>query len=168
MTAPDWRIADAVPADAPAIAALFAASRAAAMPWLPVLHTPDEDRAFFAAVIAAHRVRIVREAALLGFAASRPGWIDHLYIAPGVRRRGIGAALLADALAGAGETYLWAFQQNAAARAFYRRFGFAEVELTDGARNEERTPDVLLRWRSPLQDLVEPTTPLSITATTRP
>lgn len=148
MTAPDWRIADAAPTDAPAIAALFAASRAAAMPWLPVIHTPEEDRAFFAGVIASHRVRIVREADLLGFAAARPGWIDHLYVAPEARRRGIGAALLADALTGAAETHLWAFQQNTAARAFYRRFGFEEAELTDGARNEERTPDVLLRWTS--------------------
>lgn len=148
MTAPDWPIADAAPADAPAIAALFAASRAAAMPWLPVLHTPEGERAFFARIITSHRVRIVREGDLLGFCASRPGWIDHLYIAPAARRRGIGAALLADALAGATETHLWAFQRNAPARAFYRRFGFEEVELTDGARNEERTPDVLLRWRA--------------------
>ena len=35
------------PGDAGAIAELFAAARAQAMPWLPVLHSADDDRRFF-------------------------------------------------------------------------------------------------------------------------
>ena len=41
---------------------------------------------------------------------------------------------------------LWVFQKNTAALAFYRARGFREVERTDGSRNEEREPDVLLAW----------------------
>jgi hypothetical protein len=37
-------------------------------------------------------------------------------------------------------------QFNAAARRFYERHGFVEVMSTDGARNEEREPDVRLEW----------------------
>lgn len=32
-------------------------------------------------------------------------------------------------------------------RRFIAEHGFAEVELTDGADNEEREPDVLLAWK---------------------
>ena len=35
---------------------------------------------------------------------------------------------------------------NEPARRFYRRHGFVEVGRTDGARNEEREPDVRLAW----------------------
>ena len=40
------------PADAEALAAVFGAARAAAMPWLAVLHSAEEDRGFFAGAIA--------------------------------------------------------------------------------------------------------------------
>ena len=41
-----------------------------------------------------------------------------------------------------GQLQLWAFQSNAGGRRFYERHGFAAVEFTDGAGNEERWPDV--------------------------
>jgi len=41
---------------------------------------------------------------------------------------------------------LWVFQRNERARAFYRRHGFVLVEETDGAGNEERTPDARYAW----------------------
>jgi hypothetical protein len=41
---------------------------------------------------------------------------------------------------------LWTFQKNAAAIRFYLAHGFREVERTDGSRNEEREPDILLEW----------------------
>ena len=37
---------------------------------------------------------------------------------------------------------LWTFQRNTGARRFYERNGFIAVDLTDGASNEEREPDV--------------------------
>ena len=41
---------------------------------------------------------------------------------------------------------LWTFQQSRA-RKFYEDRGFAAVEFTDGAGNEEKTPDVCYEWR---------------------
>jgi hypothetical protein len=38
------------------------------------------------------------------------------------------------------------FQRNAPARGFYEARGFALVEETDGARNEEKEPDACYLW----------------------
>ena len=137
----------AVAQDVPAVARLFRAVRLASLPYLPDLHTAEEDLWFFRnRVFAECEVWVATTAAIDGFIAFRAGWIDHLYVRPECQRRGIGRALLARAM----ETYsplrLWAFQQNAPARAFYAARGFREIERTDGTRNEEREPDVLLEW----------------------
>jgi ribosomal protein S18 acetylase RimI-like enzyme len=73
--------------------------------------------------------------------------VEHLYVKPDAQRAGIGSTLLdaAKARRPAG-LRLWVFQRNEGARAFYAKHGFAEVERTDGAANEEREPDVLLAW----------------------
>jgi len=36
---------------------------------------------------------------------------------------------------------------NEPARRFYERHGFVAEELTEGAANEERAPDVRYRWQ---------------------
>jgi hypothetical protein len=41
-----------------------------------------------------------------------------------------------------GGIQFWVFQQNERARRFYEAHGAVPVEFTDGAGNEERTPDV--------------------------
>ena len=41
---------------------------------------------------------------------------------------------------------LWTFQANVAARAFYIREGFSEVETSAGEGNDEGLPDVRLDW----------------------
>jgi GNAT superfamily N-acetyltransferase len=137
------------PDDAEAIAVLFAASRDAAMPWLPVLHGPDEHVAFFRRVLARDEVLVAgRDGGVLGFLALAGDDVDHLYIRPDAQRRGLGSALLEAAKARRpGGLELWAFQRNDAALAFYARHGFAEVRRTDGRGNEEREPDVRLAWR---------------------
>lgn len=71
-------------------------------------------------------------------ADSRRGHIFSLYVAPAARRRGIASALMDHALGALGErglnnVTLWVFEQNAAARRMYARFGFAP----DGARRVE-------------------------------
>lgn len=135
--------------DADAIAAVFLASRAAAMPWLPVLHDHDDVRRFFATrVLPACEVLVVRrDGEPAGFLALCGDTIDHLYVRPDLRRHGIGTTLLEAAKARRpGGLELWAFQRNAAALAFYAKHGFGERFRTDGSANEEREPDVRLRW----------------------
>ena len=41
---------------------------------------------------------------------------------------------------------LWCFRANARARKFYEERSFLAVNCTDGASNEEKTPDVRYRW----------------------
>lgn len=139
--------------DAPAIAAVHRRSMRAAMPWLPDLHTPDEDRAFFAGELGSSSCWVVVEdasdvvdAGVVGFALVRDGWLRHLYVDPTHQGRGVGSVLLACAvdLVGPG-LRLWAFERNVRARAFYVAHGFVQVDASDGSGNEEREPDVLLQ-----------------------
>lgn len=131
----------------PAVVGVFTRSRAAAMPWLPVLHTPDEDLAFFADQIATAEAWGVFDGPdLAGFAVVRGDWLDHLYVHPGWQGRGVGSALLEHGWSRTdGGLQLWAFEANHAAIGFYRRHLFEVVERTDGAGNEERLPDVRMQ-----------------------
>jgi GNAT superfamily N-acetyltransferase len=140
----------ATAADAEAICALFLASRAAALPFLPRLHTDAETLAWLREVVLAKQrvfVAVGPGETILGFAALEGVWLEHLYLRPDQRRRGIGTLLL-DAVRQASPDELWlrAFQRNAEARAFYERHGFRVVARGDGATNEEREPDVTYRW----------------------
>jgi putative acetyltransferase len=132
-----------------AIAEVFAASRDEAMPWLPVLHTPEEDHAFFAAVVREQEVWVsVVDNRVAGFAAIAEGFLNHMYVHPDFQERGIGDALFARAKRSCPHGFrLWVFQQNERARRFYERRGAIVVELTDGSGNEEQTPDALYEWR---------------------
>lgn len=118
------------------------------LPWLTGLHTPDEDRAYFRTnVFTACEVwGAFDNDGLTGFIAYRDGWIDQLYVLPDAQASGIGSRLLSGAKAAFPVLSLWTFQRNAGARRFYEARGFSVVELTDGARNEEKEPDVLYRW----------------------
>jgi GNAT superfamily N-acetyltransferase len=69
-----------------------------------------------------------------------------LYVHPDNLRSGAGTQLLAAAKAGRDILELWCFQANTPARRFYERHGFRAVRFTDGARNEEKMPDVRYRW----------------------
>lgn len=128
------------------IAQLYRRVQRASLPYLPDLHTPDEDRTFFERVVANQAVLAAFDDSLVGFCAFRVAWIDHLYIDPAAQGKGIGTALLAAALADQAEVSLYTFQRNHAARRFYAKYGFAEIALSDGSRNDEKEPDVLLRW----------------------
>ena len=145
-------IRDAVPDDAEALTRLFLASRRQAMPWLRQVHSDEETLWWMGSVVLRElSVRVATlDSVIAGFAAIRPGWLDHLYIAPARQRAGLGTSLLAEARRIGGEPLrLWVFQRNITARAFYRRHGFVEEALTDGAANEEREPDVRMIWSTP-------------------
>lgn len=86
------------------------------------------------------------QAALQGFVALLPGWIDHLYVEPGFHGQGLGAALVRLAQREQSELRLHTYQSNARARALYERHGFVIEQMTDGARNDEKMPDMTYRW----------------------
>ena len=134
-------------ADGPAIAALFRRIRQARLAYLPVLHTPEENIAFFGGqVMETCTVVIAETDRLVGFIAWRQGWVDHLYADLGHLGRGIGTALIRQAMDDQPRLALWVFQKNTAALAFYRKHGFDVVRETDGRDNEEKEPDVLMAW----------------------
>ncbi len=134
--------------DVPRLTAVFQRARAAAMPWLPVVHTPDEDLGFFGRTVRSGHVRVaVLDGDVVGFAAVDPGehQLDHLYVDPSAHRRGVGRRLVDEARkAHLRPLQLWAFTENHGARAFYAAVGAVELYETDGSENEERTPDVRL------------------------
>jgi GNAT superfamily N-acetyltransferase len=110
--------------------------------WMPVLHSREEDLGFVAGLIARTEVLVAEG----GFLARERDEVLALYLAPEVRGRGVGKALLDAAKERRERLTLWVFQRNAGALRFYAREGFAEVERTDGARNDERLPDVRMVW----------------------
>lgn len=132
------------PDDAPAIAALHRQTRMHG----PDLHTPEEDLHFFAERMLPEQTVWVAEqdGVLVGYAASTPGWLNHLFVAPEAQGRGLGFVLL-NAACPAGELRLWTFQRNVGARRFYEGLGFVAERYTDGD-NEEGEPDVCYVRRS--------------------
>jgi GNAT superfamily N-acetyltransferase len=122
-----------------------------ALPWLAGLHTPEEDRWFYRErVFTGCQVHGAFEGgALTGIIAFRNDWIDQLYVLPEVQGCGIGSELLQVAKRAFDCLQLWTFQRNLRARRFYEARGFAFVEETDGARNEEKEPDARYLWTRP-------------------
>ncbi|MFC5178913.1 GNAT family N-acetyltransferase [Nocardioides taihuensis] len=125
----------------------LAARREAAMP--TGVHPDDDVRQWLRGRIEGGDEVWVAETGdgVVGYARLTPGWLDDLYVVPGHARSGVGSALLdlvkhrhADGFC------LWVFEMNAPARAFYRRHGLVELEHTDGAANEERSPDLRMAW----------------------
>jgi GNAT superfamily N-acetyltransferase len=119
-----------------------------ALPWLIGLHTPDEDHWFY-------RERMFKTCTLwgafdrdvmTGLIAFHDDWIEQLYVLPEAQGRGVGTELLDVAKRVSERLQLWTFQRNARARRFYEARGFALVEQTDGAGNEEKEPDARYLW----------------------
>ncbi|ARM90019.1 GCN5-related N-acetyltransferase protein [Rhizobium sp. CIAT894] len=125
------------------------------LPWLPDLHTPEEEEQYWRMHLLPNRTMLGAAMGnqLVGVIAYGDDWIEQLYILPDFQGLGIGSLLLGCAMEEMGEIRLWTFQRNAGARAFYERHGFTAGEETDGADNEEKEPDVLYHWRR----LPEPT-----------
>jgi ribosomal protein S18 acetylase RimI-like enzyme len=135
--------------DAGPIAELFLQAVAAAMPYLPAIHTDDQVRAWIRDVVLPNtEVWVAVEGpAPIGFISIVGTALHHLYVAPCDQGRGVGSRLLTHAKERSpGRLGLYVFQRNAAARAFYRAHGFVEVAFGDGTGNEEREPDVRSEW----------------------
>jgi GNAT superfamily N-acetyltransferase len=139
---------EARPEDARVVADIWLASFRATYAFPPA-HADEDVRAWVADVLLPETESWIREegATAVGFIAIGNRSVEQLYVLPGWTGRGIGSALLrvAQARSEAG-LELWTFQVNVGARRFYERHGFRAVELTDGAGNEEREPDVRYVW----------------------
>ncbi len=124
------------------------------MPWLPVMHTPDEDLEYFGHALAGgpdHCAWVAEaDGAVVGFVAAGHGDLDHLYVDPGWQGRGIGTDLFDTAAAHLDPGFgWWVFAGNERAQQFYEARGGAPVYATDGSGNEERQPDVRYRRLPP-------------------
>jgi putative acetyltransferase len=142
------RLRRAALSDMGAVARLHRQVRKICLPYLPDLHSPEEDLAYFYEQVFPRSTIWLGETEdeLAGFAAVREDWLDHLYVAPTWHGLGLGSTLLDIAKDGRSRLDLWVFQRNEQARRFYERRGFRLMELTDGSANEERMPDVRYRW----------------------
>ncbi|MGQ4489001.1 GNAT family N-acetyltransferase [Streptomyces sp. 372A] len=139
--------------DAEPLTRLFLASRAAAMPYLARVHSDEATLAWMThVVLPGTDVRVAEtheggDVRTAGFVSLDGSELEHLYIGPGLRRRGVGSLLLAAAKEAAPDGLtLYTFQRNTGARSFYERHGFTAVAFDDGSRNEENEPDVRYRW----------------------
>src|SRR5215469_14084994 len=141
--------------DAPHIAEVLLSSRRAFLPYAPLAHTDAEVRQWVREVLVPSGGVTVAstDSGIVGVLAtareSNVSWINQLYVAPGRTGQGIGAQLLAHALASLERPVrLYTFQANLRARSFYERHGFRAIAFSDGAANEERCPDVLYELAS--------------------
>ena len=134
--------------DADAIARVFSPSLRL-LTFLPALHTVAEDRWFIEHVVLDKCVVTVAESGgrIVSFLALQDREIWHLYTDPEWLGRGAGTQLIEEAKAsGAAALELWCFQANLQGRSFYEGRGFRATDFTDGARNEEKMPDIRYRW----------------------
>jgi GNAT superfamily N-acetyltransferase len=138
-------------ADASAAAELWLRARRAALGAIPPpAHSDGEVRAWFAShVVRETELWIAEddEGEVTGILVLDGDSVDQLYVEPSLTGRGTGSALLAHAKCERPDGLeLWTFVSNEDAQRFYERHGFAEVRRTDGAGNEERSPDILYAW----------------------
>jgi GNAT superfamily N-acetyltransferase len=141
----------AVPADAAAIAAVQARAWRHAFADIvepQQMPQPDQQEPGFAERIAAGAEVYVfdQDGRIAGFAALDGDELGAIHVDPAAQGAGVGSALLAvavDALRAAGhhEAFLWTFEANGLARAFYERRGW---ELVPG-RQERHAPEVRYR-----------------------
>ena len=141
------RIRRASPADIEPVARVFREIRLACLPYLPDLHSPAQDLAFFRDhVFAECDIWLAEAASLDGFCAFREGWVDPSLRPAALPWTGAGQGAPGQGDGGPGRLRLWVFQRNEPAIAFYRARGFRETLRTDGSANEEREPDALFEW----------------------
>ena len=147
-------IRSAKKADGSRVSEIYLSSRKRFLCYAPLVHSDDEVLTWvFDTLIPSGGLTIVEsEAGILGFlGVSRDvsfSWIDHLYLDPSYIGLGLGSALVDEAkrLLPA-PIRLYTVQENGGARRFYERHEFRDIGYSDGARNEEKAPDVLMEWR---------------------
>ena len=137
--------------DAARVAELHLGARRTAMPWLARAGTPMRRSTPGCAPCSSPPGRSRSRSwtgGCVGFVAAGDGWLEHLYVDPAAQGRGAGSLLFAHVQAAlpAGST-CGCSSATPLRSAFYASRGCAVVERTDGTANEEREPDVRLRWQ---------------------
>ena len=82
--------------DSDTIAFVARQSRGHFLPYLPDLHTPEEDAWFYKNIVFAQDQVWVAEdhGAIVGFCAFKADWLDHLYLLPSHVGKALGVELL--------------------------------------------------------------------------
>ena len=119
------------------------------MPFIPRLHTPEEDVGYVAALFDDHEAWVAdRGDGPVGFAILSADQLLQIHVDPDEQNNGIGARLLDHAKERRSAGFsLWVFQKNTGARRFYERHGLELERVTDGDGNEEKEPDAEYAWR---------------------
>lgn len=115
-------------------------------PWMPRLHTRDEDFGFCEGLLKRTEVWVADPATGFGFLARDGNSIEALYLSRDARRKSWGRALLAAVMQDREHLSLWTFQANVDAVAFYKAHGFHISEVTAGQGNVEKLPDFYMTW----------------------
>ena len=116
-------------------------------PWMPRIHTREQDQTYGSWLIEVTDVSVARhQGAVIGFLSRQERDIQALYLAPTARGQGVERGLLEMAKEQSESLGLWTFQANMRARRFYAQNGFVEDQLTDGQGNDEKLPDVHMSW----------------------
>lgn len=149
MPAPEIILRPADRSEAGRVAEIARISRQHFLPYLPDLHSLDDDRAFYRnRVFPTCEVWVAEDSGtLVGICAFKEGWIEQLYVLPTHVGLGLGEGLVNIAKQGQQQLHLMVFQQNTRAISFYRRNGFRLIRETDGSNCEEKLPDALYEWR---------------------
>ncbi|MCE7998894.1 MAG: GNAT family N-acetyltransferase [Rhodobiaceae bacterium] len=135
-------------ADGAGIAAVYLTATAK-LGFLPRRHDGLDMWHHFSSLPTKQKVWVARQGGrIAAFLAMSPDWIDHLYVHPTAQNRGLGTALLSQAMRSAPQGFqLWTFFQNRGAQRFYERHRLTIAERTDGRRNEEGLADLRYIWR---------------------
>lgn len=109
---------------------------------------PEDDAFFRARILYRCSIWIACEGSVvLGFVALEGSYVDRLYVHPRAQRRGIGRALLTQAMELSPQGLeLHTHQKNTKARAFYEKNGLRAVRFGVSPAPESE-PDVEYHWR---------------------
>lgn len=132
------------------VADIYRQSFGQRLPWLSDSGTRDEDRLFFRETVFPQSTLwgATENGRIVGFAAVRDVWLDHLYVLPEFQSRGVGSLLLRHCQMQSEELKLWTFQQNCGADRFYENHGFERLPAeTDGDGETGGGADGLFRWK---------------------
>ena len=115
--------------------------------WMPRMHTRAEEIAFADRLIAQRWISVFARTHIEGFIAQQGSKIQALYVSSQAQGQGIGTTLLNHAKSQNETLELWTFQKNLIAQQFYSGHGFFEISRTDGRGNDEKLPDIHLKWQ---------------------